>query len=69
MKRFFSRNIDGKGRIVRGIWGLALGVGACFAFRVSILAGIVLVIGGVFALFEALRGWCLLRACGVKTKF
>lgn len=23
---------------------------------------------GIFTLFEALRGWCLARACGVKTK-
>jgi hypothetical protein len=24
---------------------------------------------GIFVLFEAVRGWCLARACGVKTKF
>jgi len=23
---------------------------------------------GVFVLFEALRGWCVLRACGIKTR-
>ena len=27
-----------------------------------------LVAFGVFALYEAARGWCLLRACGIKTK-
>jgi hypothetical protein len=25
--------------------------------------------GGLFAIFESLRGWCLVRACGIKTKF
>ena len=24
--------------------------------------------GGVFCLLEALRGWCVARACGVKTR-
>lgn len=23
---------------------------------------------GLFAIFEALRGWCLVRACGMRTK-
>ena len=31
-------------------------------------AGLILVAAGLFAIFEAVRGWCLLRACGVKTK-
>jgi hypothetical protein len=22
-----------------------------------------------FAFYEALRGWCVMRACGVKTKY
>ena len=29
---------------------------------------VALVAAGVFALFEAARGWCLARACGLKTK-
>lgn len=24
---------------------------------------------GLFTLFEALRGWCAVRACGIKTPF
>jgi len=27
-----------------------------------------LVVAGLFAIGEALRGWCLVRACGLKTK-
>ncbi len=69
MKPFLTRNIDGKGRFLRGIGAVALFLGAWFAFQISMWLGIVLVAFGVFVLFEALRGWCALRACGLKTKF
>ena len=68
MKPFFSRNIDNKGRLVRGIGALALLVGAGFGFTVSMWLAIALLTSGVFVAFEALRGWCALRACGIKTK-
>ena len=68
MKPFFSRNIDNNGRLVRGIGALALLVGASFGFTVSVWLGIALLTSGVFVAFEALRGWCALRACGIKTK-
>jgi hypothetical protein len=32
------------------------------------LWGLILVVGGLFAIVEALSGWCLIRACGIKTK-
>jgi hypothetical protein len=68
VKRFFSPNIDRKGRIVRGAIAAGLFIGAWFAFGQSLLLGIVLTIWAVFTLFEALRGWCVVRACGIKTK-
>lgn len=68
MKSFFSRNIDNKGRLVRGLGALALLVGAGFGFAVSVWLGIALLASGVFVAFEALRGWCALRACGIRTK-
>ena len=68
MKPFFSRNIDHKGRIVRGLGGLALLVGAVFGLSVSLWLGLALIGSGLFVAFEALRGWCALRACGIKTK-
>ena len=68
MKPFFSRNIDNKGRLVRGLGALALLVGAGFGFTVSAWLGIALLASGVFVACEALRGWCALRACGIKTK-
>jgi hypothetical protein len=30
---------------------------------------ILLALSGLFAGFEAAKGWCLLRACGIKTKY
>ncbi len=68
MKSFFARNISNTGRLVRGLGALALLLGAGIGFFVSILLGVVLAVSGVFVLFEALRGWCLLRACGLKTR-
>lgn len=68
MKRFFSPNIDRKGRVVRGVIAVGLFIGAWFAFGVSSLLGVVLGAWAVFTLIEALRGWCIVRACGIKTR-
>jgi len=68
MKRFFAPNIGNQGRLVRGLGALLLLVGTVFAIAVSWwLAGALLALG-VLVGFEALRGWCFLRACGIKTK-
>lgn len=68
MKPFFSRNIDNPGRLVRGLGALVVLVGAGFGFTVSVWLGLGLLAAGVFVGFEALRGWCVMRACGIKTK-
>lgn len=68
MKSILSRNIDTKGRLVRGFGALALLGGAVFGFTFSIWLGWVLFASGLFVAFEALRGWCALRACGIRTK-
>ena len=68
MKSFFSPNIDNKGRLVRGLGAVGLFVGAWFGFGVSAWLGLALAASGGFVLFEALRGWCALRACGIRTK-
>jgi hypothetical protein len=67
MKPFFSRNIDNRGRLVRGIGALGLLVGAGFGFTVSVWLGLGLA-AAVFVGFEALRGWRVMRACGIKTR-
>jgi hypothetical protein len=43
-------------------------IGAWFGFGVSAWLGLALAAFGAFMLFEALRGWCAVRACGIKTK-
>lgn len=68
MKKFFQPNIGPAGRWVRGIGAVGMFVAAGFVFRVSAWGGILLLAFGVFMLFEALRGWCGVRACGIKTK-
>jgi hypothetical protein len=63
MRKFFASNIDRKGRIFRLILGLALIVASLFVFNTTWLGGAGLVGAGVFGLYEAARGWCLMRAC------
>lgn len=67
MKSFFSPNIDNQGRLIRALGALGLFGGAWFAFGVATWLGIAMLASGGFVAFEALRGWCALRACGIKT--
>lgn len=68
MGKLFARNIDTPGRVVRAIWGVLLIALGVFVFSRSRVACALLSAGGLFALFEAARGWCIMRACGIKTK-
>jgi Sec-independent protein translocase protein TatA len=68
MNKFFQPNISRSGRLIRGFGGLAFFGGAFFVFPRIQWAGILVFCIGVFMLFEAWRGWCGLRACGIKTK-
>ena len=67
-KQLLAPNIDNKGRTVRGLCALLLFIAAGFTMSLSLWLGLVLAASGLFVLFEALRGWCVLRACGLKTK-
>ena len=68
MGRFFARNIDRRGRIARAVWGLALIVSGLLLSARSRGICVALLAIGAFALYEAARGWCLMRACGIKTR-
>lgn len=68
MKKFFARNLETRGRVVRGIAGIALLIAGAALCGVNLLAAVVIIVCGGFVLFEAVRGWCLMRACGIKTK-
>ena len=70
-------NIDQKGRLARlytGIFAIAVGIALALLTYLSgipatlgwiAVAGSVF--GGAFAIFEARKGWCIVRAVGIKT--
>jgi hypothetical protein len=66
-----KQNIEIKGRIARGILSLTLlGVaGTAYYFEWSIWIIGLFGISSAFVAFEAVKGWCVARACGIKTKF
>ena len=68
MKKFFSPNLETRGRLVRGAGGAIFVAGGGVLCGVNLLLAVILIISGGFMLFEAVRGWCVMRACGIKTK-
>lgn len=56
--------------MVRGILGaLTLIAGIVIAGDYLWWLGLLFVAAGLFAIFEAVRGWCIVRACGIRTKY
>lgn len=68
MKKFFSPNLETRGRLVRGAGGLAFVAAGGALCGLNLPGSVILIISGGFMLFEAVRGWCVMRACGIKTK-
>jgi len=68
MSNFFGRNIERRGRLFRGAIAAVLILGGVYAVMHMWWLGLMLLAGGGFVLFEALRGWCVMRACGIKTR-
>lgn len=68
MKKFFRPNLETRGRLVRGIGGILFVAGGAVLGGVNVPGAVILIGFGAFMLFEALRGWCVMRACGIKTK-
>ena len=68
MKQFLSPNIETNGRIVRVILTVVLLLAGLLTLTHMRWLGIILIASAGFVFFEALRGWCLFRACGIKTK-
>ena len=69
IERVFRPNLDNRGRQIRAGMAAIFVVGGALSLRNHGLHGILLFASAAFLLFEALRGWCALRACGVRTKF
>lgn len=69
-------NIDQRGRKARLVTGAVvdccgtalLVVGFLFHQSAAIVAGVVCCMAGVFMIFEGVKGWCVVRAMGFKTK-
>ncbi len=67
---FWRPNIDRTGRMLRFVWGtLCVIIGLIAGWQWDWVPGAAIIAAGVFSWFEALRGWCILRACGIKTKY
>jgi hypothetical protein len=69
VSRFFRRNIGYRGRMARGVIGALCLITGIIVVDYALWLGLIFVVAGLFALFEAIRGWCIARACGIKTKF
>jgi hypothetical protein len=65
----FATNIESEGRILRAAGSGVLGITAVVLWWRFPAAAVGLALAAGFLAFEATRGWCALRACGVKTKF
>jgi len=68
MKHFFARNLDRRGRWARGIAGVALMTTGLLVSAEGRWICFALVLTGGLVLYEAVRGWCVMRACGIKTR-
>jgi hypothetical protein len=68
MSRFFSPNIGFHGRLARGVIGALCLIAGIIMADFELWICLVLVALGLFGIFEAVRGWCLARACGIRTK-
>lgn len=64
-----EKNIGRNDRLVRLILGLCAIVLAIFlAIKVNLIAGIIVALLGLFTIYEALAGWCILyKVMGINT--
>ena len=67
---FWTPNIDHRGRLIRAIMSVALFAAAFLAHRKGFeWLAVILAISGIVGVVETVRGWCVLRACKIKTRF
>jgi hypothetical protein len=69
MSKFFRPNLDRQGRMARGVLGALCLIAGVIVAGDYTLWGLILVVSGLFAIFEAVSKWCVMRACGIRTKF
>lgn len=70
LKNFLQPNIDRAGQFRRGFIGaFCIIIGIILALLVKWWVGLILLVVGLFTIFESLTKWCVVRACGIKTKY
>ena len=72
-------NIDAKGKLFRftiGIFSILSGIIVISLFNFNIfiseeilIMGVFSIVGGLFSIWEAREGWCIVRAIGIRTPF
>lgn len=73
--KFVKPNIATRGRVARAVSGaVCVLAGAALLWAgwpatmvLRWILGLVVILVGGFQLFEAKRGWCAIRACGIRT--
>ena len=68
MSNFFRPNLKRQGRIARGVIGTVCLIAGIITVDFVLWLGLIFVAAGLFAIYEALSGWCVARACGIRTK-
>ena len=68
MSNFFRPNLKKQGRIARGVIGTLCLIAGIVLVDFILWLGLIFVAAGLFAIYEAISGWCIARACGIKTK-
>ena len=67
---FWTPNIERRGRIFRGVMAVVLFAAAFIAHHKGIeWLAVMLAIAALVGVVETARGWCVLRACKIKTRF
>jgi hypothetical protein len=54
--------------MARGVIGTLCLIAGIILVDYRLWLGLIFVGAGLFAIFEAVTRWCLVRACGLKTK-
>ena len=69
MNRFFKANLDRNGRMARGVMGALCLIAGIILVDFTLWLGLIFVVAGLFAIAESVSGWCVARACGIRTRF
>jgi hypothetical protein len=69
VSRFFKPNLNFRGRMARGVIGTLCLIAGIVLVDYRLWLGLIFVVAGLFAMIEAVARWCVVRACGVRTKF